>query len=197
MIDKELRRCVVASADGHAIGACVTVTLNADRSPSVSSLPDETRRRIEELLHPLCLKVYALVTEQAFSRPNVETVARALSCSSRQLERRFVDEGLPPPHRLVVLARWIPVSRSLANKTAATRSVARALGFASTQAFCHAARRELRMSIGELRRFEAPFRIAHDLMTAYQVPLECRELATLCRKSDTAMGVAGDYVGSR
>ena len=166
------------------------MTLHAARPPAHSPLPAETQRSIELLLHPLSLKVYTVVTASAFSRPNVDTVARALSWSSRQLERRFVDEGLPPPHRLVSLARWIPVSRALAEKGIAICALAHVLGFASTQAFCRAARRELRMSTRELRSVEAALRIAHDLITAYQAPqigLTCRELATTCRNSDTRL----------
>lgn len=164
--------------------------LNADLPPTVSPLPAETQRIVVQLLHPLCLKVYTVSVERALSRPNVAMVARALSWSSRQLERRFVNEGLPPPHRLVALSRWIPVSRILADEAATTSSVARVLGFASTQAFCRATHRELGMSVSELRSCDASLRIAHDLVTAYQVPIiviERRDLATACRISDTAV----------
>jgi AraC-like DNA-binding protein len=181
-LDQSRRDCCRLGTAARQRWRASPVTPNTDGPFTVSPLVGEAQQTAEELLHPLCLRVYTVATERAFSRPNIALVARALSWSTRHLERRFVDEGLPPPHRLVTLARWIPVSRTLANKATATSSVARALGFTSTRAFCHAVRRELRMTIGEIRSFEAALRITHDLVTAYQVPVKSGER----RKSDTA-----------
>ncbi|HEY9226749.1 MAG TPA: helix-turn-helix domain-containing protein, partial [Gemmatimonadaceae bacterium] len=127
-------------------------------------------RRLMEWLHPLCRFVFAVALEQAFRRPNVTTVARILACSARQLERRFDSAGLPPPHRLITLARWIPIADALARRSPSTKALSFALGFSSTQAFCRAAHRELRMSVTDLRCSDGRALIIHDLMTAYQDP---------------------------
>jgi len=146
---------------------------------------------IKEWLHPLSGRVYDVAIERAFARPNVTSVARALSRSPRQLERLFEDAELPPPQRLVTLARWIPVAALLSTEGASTCEISRALRFASTQAFCRATHRELRMSVRELRDPNTTSRIARDLITAYQHPFGAptrRKLATECRESTTGDG---------
>jgi transcriptional regulator GlxA family with amidase domain len=52
---------------------------------------------IKNWLHPLAARVYDLAIERALSRPNVTTIAQALSRSTRQLERLFEQATLPPP----------------------------------------------------------------------------------------------------
>jgi hypothetical protein len=135
-----------------------------------SALIDHTCTAIHEnlsgRLDPLAAAVFSQVLARARYRPNASTIGRLFG-SLRQLERDFVNASLPPPGRLVVLARWLPVGHVLATNRVATRALAGALSFSSTQALCRAAIREIRMSIPELRSDHAVDRIAHDLITAY------------------------------
>lgn len=121
-------------------------------------------------LHPTATAVCQVVIQDAVARPNVNTVASRLGCSGRQLQRAFSQAGLPSPHRLIVLTRWLAVAGRLGDRQA-SRKIAKQLGFSSTQAFCKAAVREVRAGIVELRREETAARILADLITAYQAPL--------------------------
>jgi AraC-like DNA-binding protein len=150
---------------------------------------------IKEWLHPLSTHVYAVAIERALTRPNVATIARLMLLSTRHLERRFEEATLPAPQRLVILARWIPVA-DLLRTDVATGEISRSLRFASTQAFCRAVHRELRMSIRELRDPDATSWIARDLVTAYQDPTRNeirRKMATTCRESTTSDAEAMYY----
>ena len=118
-------------------------------------------------LHPLAADVVRAVAQTAHPRPNVATVARALGCSVRELERRFARAELPPPLRLVVLTRWLVVARSMGVPGATTRQSARQSGFASSQAFCRAVHREVHLSVTELRCPATQERLVRDLLTAY------------------------------
>jgi len=123
---------------------------------------------IERQLHPLSLGVYRVVIQHAKSRPNVSQTATMLGCSSRHLQRMFEAALLPPPQRLVTIARWIPIARQLASEIDAPRTLAAQLRFSSPQAFYRAARRELGFGISELREAGAAERLLRDVVTAYQ-----------------------------
>lgn len=123
-------------------------------------------------LPPVAGDVVDIVFRTAHVRPNVDTVAREMAVSRRQLERDFASAELISPHRLVVLTRWIPV---ICNLTGANRPLARVAAdfrFAGTVYLHRAARRELRMSVRELRDRTALIRIIGDIATAYQPCLD-------------------------
>jgi len=124
--------------------------------------------RIPAILDPLAWDIYRFTVANALARPNVAAVSRHFACSPRQLERRFEQRLLPPPQRLVVLARWLPVVEVLGSRSVPTRDIAGALAFTVTQRLYRAALRELRMPVPELRQQEAPAKIVGDLLTAYQ-----------------------------
>jgi AraC-like DNA-binding protein len=129
-------------------------------------------------LHPLAAVVCDAAARVAPLRPNVTTVARALSCSARTLEREFMARELPPPHRLVVLARWLAVAHGWLPFRAQTRMMAREFGFTSTQAFCRATWREIRMSSRELRTDAGVNRLVQEVLTAYGKPASLTYVAT-------------------
>jgi AraC-like DNA-binding protein len=122
-------------------------------------------------LHPLSWRVLTIAIELAFRRPNVTMVAKLLSLSTRQLERRFKNAGLPAPQRLVVVGRWLPIAATLSLPSTPTAALARATGFASTQAFCRASQRELRISVRDLRSACITTRLMNEVITAYQRPI--------------------------
>jgi len=91
-----------------------------------------------------------------------------LSCSPRQLQRRFDEALLPPPQRLVTLSRWLPVVDLLAIANESVRDLARALGFDAPRELYRAATREVHVSIPEMRRGGVAPRLIAELGTGYQ-----------------------------
>lgn len=161
----------------HAAGAerlrplCAAIegmnaTRGAGRDDTVAALLALTSSPVG--LDPICACIYQLALRHAYARPNVASVAGLLSCSPRHLERHFRCRNLPPPQRLIVLARWIPVSTALCSHRARPDQISSSLGFASSQAFYRSAVREVRMSVPELRQPEAVIRLAAEIVTAYQ-----------------------------
>lgn len=119
-------------------------------------------------VHPLVLETLHAAFSAGSKWPNVSSAARQLGCSRRELERRFIEARLPPP-LLLVLGRWIILACVAARRSATTGELAANAGFSSTQLFCRAARREIRMSIPQLRKLQASDRLARDLITAYGI----------------------------
>lgn len=162
----------------HSVQQAIIATRQA--SDDVSSILRQAARAIgtsgigwpeivSSRLHPAASAVFRHVISDALGRPNVSIVSRGLGCSARQLQREFSHAGLPSPHRLIVLSRWLAVAGMLRDRRA-TGYVARRLGYSSTQALCKAAVRETRLSVAELRDDEAIARLLADLLTAYQAP---------------------------
>lgn len=139
----------------------------------MSLLAVQTLYELEEQLHPVARPVYRAAVLNASVRPNVDTVARTLGCSPRCLERRFAAATLPPPQRLVRTARWLPVVQTLAQPEYSTRTIARALGFPTTQALCKAATREIGTGIRMLRAGYAVAQLERALIDAYGDGVSC------------------------
>ncbi len=130
------------------------------------------QRELGHQLHPLADRVARDAESIAFERPNVDVVAARLGYSGRHLERRFLAAWLPPPHRLIVLTRWLVVARELAAAPdTRSRDIATELRFSCTAALCKAARRETCFSVRELRTAGAADRLARDILTAYGASL--------------------------
>jgi AraC-like DNA-binding protein len=148
--------------------ACHTSNEASELLKTIASFA--TAQRPHALMHPAAVLVFSATLRLATTRPNVSSVANALSTSKRNLERRFAKAGLPAAHRLVVLTRWVPVAAVLSTCGPTTTEIARVLGFDSAQSLCRSARRELQRSVRELRAQDAAARIVADLVTAYQAP---------------------------
>ena len=146
-------------------------------------------RSLRRPLDALAAVVFDAAALAAPMRPNVTTVARSLNRSARTLEREFALRELPPPHRLVVLARWLALAHGTALVGGQTRTTARVFGFSSTQDFCRASWREIHMSVQELRTDIGFQRLIREVLTGYGKPMGlafCREMATARRDLDTA-----------
>src|ERR1041385_1609419 len=103
---------------------------------AVGRMIDAFGRSLGRPLHPFAAVVFDAAACLAPLRPNVTTVARSLNCSVRTLEREFVARELPPPLRLVVLARWLALAHRPMPLRPQTRTMAMECGFSSTQDFC-------------------------------------------------------------
>ncbi|HEU4990429.1 MAG TPA: hypothetical protein VFT41_11640 [Gemmatimonadaceae bacterium] len=110
------------------------------------------------------VSAYALLN--AAARPNVTAVGREYG-SRRALERAFRTASLPPPHRLVVLSRWLPVVEVAAAYAPPTGVLAQALGLSTGDVLYKAAIREIRISPREFRRMTNLVRLLADIITAY------------------------------
>ncbi len=168
----------------------------AASSPAGYGQPSEARRIIDAFgpsighaLHPFAAVVLDATARIAPLRPNVTMVARSLRRSTRTLEREFAAHELPPPHRLVVLARWLEVAQSLNPVQARTRATARAFGFSSTQDFCRASWRETHMSARILRTNAGIHKLVREVLLTYGQRVDDdvgREMATFRRDLATA-----------
>jgi len=146
--------------------------------------------RFAQQLHPVALHLFRAAIGVALRRPNVTTVAMVLGCSPRQLQRVFASACLPPPQRLVMLARWLVVASLMTKRPTPSRVIARALGFSSTQALCRAVRREIGISVQQLRDYNSRDRLAVELIEAYGAhdQWSCRKMETVGRDLATAQG---------
>lgn len=136
----------------------------------VASLADANSQftcDFDQRLHPLAAKALRMVCARAFARPNVDMLSRIMGCSRRELERRFRNAHLPPPHRLVVLGRWMVISWTALDCAIPPRLLAIGAGFPSTQSFCRAARREIGRGAPSLRQRETHDHIVHDILSAF------------------------------
>ena len=105
--------------------------------------------RLEEVVHPVAASVVGVAVAAA-SWPNVSMVARALECSPRELQRRFVDAGLGLPSDLLQTTRWVLASAALRASIRDQRQVATALGFATRGAMRDALRRSLSIALDQI-----------------------------------------------
>jgi methylphosphotriester-DNA--protein-cysteine methyltransferase len=150
--------------------------------PGVCAYSSEERRaeviaRLGLARHHITLQLSANLTGLAMQvvrevlmhpdpRPKATQIGRVFG-SLRTLERHFSKEALPPPQRLVVLTRWLPVAAVLSDDALRACNVALALGFSSEGQFYKAALREVHMRVPELRSKGGQNRIERDLLTAY------------------------------
>lgn len=119
------------------------------------------------------------VLRTATQRPTVSQVTGS-STMRRALERDFAAAQLPPPHRLIVLTRWLPVACVLQLMVFPVSAVSDCLKFASVDGFYKAAKREIGMSVPELRSVTGTERVARELVAVYG-GLTC-STSTVCRK---------------
>jgi AraC-like DNA-binding protein len=97
-------------------------------------------------LHDISVPVAEHVVSHIRSGPNLDSVARALGCTTRTLQRWFDDAELGRPRRLIGLIRWLCVARVLASTSASVAAAARATGFATAEALRVALKRAMRIT---------------------------------------------------
>ena len=101
--------------------------------------------------HPSVRDAVMVAVTRAHERLTTESLARTVSLSRRRLTRRLIDDGFPPPQRILAWGRLIVAAQLLEDHHRSADGVALALHFPSGSAFRNTCQRYLGATPTEIR----------------------------------------------
>jgi AraC-like DNA-binding protein len=142
-------------------------------------------------LHDVSVPVAEHVVSHIRSGPNLDSVARALGCTTRTLQRWFDDAELGRPARLIALVRWLCVTRLLASNGATVAATAKATGFSTADALRVALTRAMRITPLQLCDAARSRQLIREILLGYGVEaFRIRDMATSTEVMGSCSGMS-------